>query len=73
MGETRPDDAAEAGQAARRGGGLPARLHAGETIFRPGDSARGWIGIIPLATGAVGMRPLYTALGMSTCATPKKA
>ncbi len=33
----------------------------------------GWIGIIPLVTGAVGMCPLYSALGMSTCAMPKKA
>jgi hypothetical protein len=32
----------------------------------------GWIGIIPLATGAVGMCPLYSALGLSTCALPKK-
>ena len=43
MGETRPDEAAEAEQAARRVGGLPVRFRAGETIFRPGDSARGWI------------------------------
>jgi hypothetical protein len=33
----------------------------------------GWIGIIPLATGAVGSCPLYRALGMSTCPAPKKA
>ena len=43
MGEARPDEAAEAEHAARRVGGLPVRFHAGETIFRPGDSARGWI------------------------------
>jgi len=43
MGETRPDETAEAEQAARRVGGLPVRFHAGDTIFRPGDSARGWI------------------------------
>jgi CRP/FNR family transcriptional regulator len=43
MGETKPDDAADAEQAARRVGGLPVRFRAGETIFRPGDSARGWI------------------------------
>ena len=40
--------------------------------------ATGWnwvggIGIIPLVTGAVGTCPLYSVLGMSTCATPKKA
>ena len=28
----------------------------------------GWIGIIPLATGAVGSCPLYSVLGLSTCA-----
>ncbi len=33
----------------------------------------GWIGVIPLATGAVGSCPLYSVLGMSTCAMPKKA
>jgi hypothetical protein len=27
-----------------------------------------WIGIIPLATGAIGFCPLYPILGMSTCA-----
>ena len=27
----------------------------------------GWIGIIPLATGALGWCPLYTALGIDTC------
>jgi CRP/FNR family transcriptional regulator len=43
MGETRPDEAAEAEQAARRVGGLPVRFRAGQTVFRPGDSARGWI------------------------------
>ena len=32
----------------------------------------GWIGVIPLATGAVGSCPLYSALGMSTCPAPKK-
>lgn len=27
-----------------------------------------WIGIIPLATGAIGFCPLYPIIGMSTCA-----
>jgi CRP/FNR family transcriptional regulator len=43
MAETRSDEAAEAEQAARRVGGLPVRFRAGDTIFCPGDSARGWI------------------------------
>jgi hypothetical protein len=33
----------------------------------------GWIGIIPLATAAVGSCPLYSVLGVKTCAAPKKA
>jgi hypothetical protein len=28
----------------------------------------GWIGMIPLATALVGICPLYTILGLSTCA-----
>ena len=31
--------------------------------------AWGYIGLIPLATGAVGMCPLYTLLGINTCRT----
>lgn len=27
----------------------------------------GWIGIVPLATAAMGFCPLYTLLGMNTC------
>jgi hypothetical protein len=29
--------------------------------------AWGWIGVVPLATGAIGMCPLYSLLGISTC------
>lgn len=29
--------------------------------------AWGWIGVVPLATGAVGFCPLYKVLGMNTC------
>jgi hypothetical protein len=29
--------------------------------------AWGWIGIVPLATAALGSCPLYTVLGFSTC------
>jgi hypothetical protein len=28
----------------------------------------GYIGIVPLATGAIGWCPLYTILGINTCA-----
>ena len=27
----------------------------------------GWIGVVPLVTGAVGMCPLYSVLGIRTC------
>jgi predicted histidine transporter YuiF (NhaC family) len=27
----------------------------------------GWIGIVPIITGALGFCPLYTVLGFSTC------
>jgi len=27
----------------------------------------GWVGVIPLATGLIGSRPLYSILGLSTC------
>jgi hypothetical protein len=29
--------------------------------------AWGWIGVVPLATAAIGWCPLYTALGLNTC------
>jgi hypothetical protein len=31
----------------------------------------GWIGIVPLATGAIGWCPLYTVLGLNTCPMKK--
>ena len=30
-----------------------------------------WIGIVPLATGAVGFCPLYPLLGLNTCSMKK--
>lgn len=27
----------------------------------------GWIGVVPLATAALGFCPLYTVLGLNTC------
>lgn len=32
----------------------------------------GWIGIVPLATGALGTCPLYTLLGFNTCPVQRK-
>jgi hypothetical protein len=31
----------------------------------------GWIGVVPLATAALGICPLYTLLGVSTCPTKR--
>lgn len=31
------------------------------------------VGLVPLLTGALGSCPLYTLLGVSTCAVPRKA
>ena len=31
----------------------------------------GWIGLVPLATAALGFCPLYTVLGFSTCPMKK--
>jgi len=35
--------------------------------------AWGWIGVVPLLTGAVGTCPLYSILGFSTCPVSPKA
>ncbi|MFT3818691.1 MAG: DUF2892 domain-containing protein [Rubrivivax sp.] len=34
--------------------------------------AWGWIGVVPLATGALGTCPLYRVLGFNTCPMPRK-
>jgi Protein of unknown function (DUF2892) len=31
----------------------------------------GWIGVVPIATAALGFCPLYTVLGFSTCPLKK--
>ena len=31
----------------------------------------GWIGVVPLLTGAIGWCPLYTTLGLNTCPMKK--
>jgi hypothetical protein len=38
-------------------------------VFAGPQTPWGWIGIIPLATAAMSWCPLYTLLGMQTCAT----
>lgn len=32
-----------------------------------------WIGVVPLATGAIGWCPVYPALGLNTCPMKKSA
>lgn len=32
----------------------------------------GWLGIVPLATGAIGWCPPYAALGINTCSMKNK-
>jgi len=36
-------------------------------VFVGPQTAWGWIGIIPLATGLLGFCPIYRILGLSTC------
>jgi len=31
-----------------------------------------WIGVVPLATGSIGLCPLYSLLGMNTCPMKKQ-
>lgn len=33
----------------------------------------GWLGIVPLATGAIGWCPPYAILGINTCSMKEKA
>lgn len=39
-------------------------------VFVGPKSPWGWLGVIPVLTGATGLCPLYTLLGISTC--PRK-
>jgi hypothetical protein len=32
----------------------------------------GYIGVVPLLTGAIGMCPLYTVLGINTCPVARR-
>jgi len=36
-------------------------------VFAGPQTPWGWIGVVPLVTGLVGMCPLYSILGISTC------
>lgn len=36
-------------------------------VFVGPQTALGWIGLVPLVTGLVGMCPVYSLLGLNTC------
>lgn len=36
-------------------------------VFVGPQTPWGWIGVVPLLTGLVGMCPLYSVLGINTC------
>jgi len=38
-------------------------------VFIGPQSAWGWIGVVPLATGLIGWCPPYSLLGIDTCKT----
>lgn len=41
-------------------------------VFVGPQTAWGWIGIVPLATGLLGWCPPYSLFGFNTCKVPKK-
>lgn len=42
-------------------------------VFVGPKTAWGWLGIVPLATAAIGFCPLYRLLGINTCTLRKRA
>jgi len=40
-------------------------------VFAGPQTPWGWIGLVPLVTGLVGMCPLYAILGINTCPAHK--
>ena len=40
-------------------------------VFVGPESAWGWVGLIPLATGVIGWCPPYALFGFSTCRKPE--
>ena len=41
-------------------------------VFVGPQTPWGWIGIVPLLTGLVGICPAYSLLGIRTCSLPEK-
>lgn len=42
-------------------------------VFVGPQTPLGWIGVVPLLTGATGICPLYTVFGFSTCPVKSRA
>lgn len=40
-------------------------------VFIGPQTPWGWVGLVPLVTGLVGMCPLYSVLGINTCPMKK--
>ena len=40
-------------------------------VFVGPQTVWGWIGLVPLITGLVGVCPIYSVLGIRTCPAPK--
>jgi hypothetical protein len=40
-------------------------------VFIGPQTAWGWIGVVPLVTGAIGSCPVYSLLGINTCGLKK--
>lgn len=41
-------------------------------VFVGPQTAWGWLGIVPLATGVVGTCPAYSLFGIRTCPAPRQ-
>lgn len=41
-------------------------------VFIGPQTAWGWVGLIPLATGLIGWCPIYRILGLNTCSLNSK-
>lgn len=41
-------------------------------VFIGPQTPFGWLGLVPLLTGAIGFCPAYCPLGLSTCRVPKR-
>ena len=40
-------------------------------VFVGPQTPWGWLGLVPLATGLIGVCPVYSVLGIRTCPAPK--